>query len=219
MCPIQTSTRRGFSFRTWLVEGDLVTFQPFPTAKAQKGIQRGGERAEGAPDLHVSVCSVFQWPGDGESWRGGGSRGGMAEPIPLISASDVGRFLGMWERSRDPPERGRVRTLVRHRMRTPDPALPEDAQNVNKLAHVLREVHSSIERGSNSTTDEQRAKETESTRASTQEDGGQVHLMENEIDIYETDLAESMAIWGFGEDEHMFFQCAFLSLQRSSGCA
>ena len=30
--------------------------------------------------------------------------------------------------------------------------------------------------------------------------------MENEIDIYETDLAESMAIWGFGEDEHIVFQ-------------
>ena len=25
--------------------------------------------------------------------------------------------------------------------------------------------------------------------------------MEDEIDIYETDLAESMAIWGFGEDD------------------
>ena len=30
--------------------------------------------------------------------------------------------------------------------------------------------------------------------------------MENEIVVYETDLAESMAIWGSGEDEHMFFQ-------------
>ena len=36
--------------------------------------------------------------------------------------------------------------------------------------------------------------------------------MEDEIDIYETDLAESMAIWGLGEDdeEHMSFQRAFL---------
>ena len=32
--------------------------------------------------------------------------------------------------------------------------------------------------------------------------------MEDEIDIYETDLAESMAIWCFGEDDedHMSFQ-------------
>ena len=35
--------------------------------------------------------------------------------------------------------------------------------------------------------------------------------MENEIDIYETDLAESMSIWVFGEDEHMFFQRVFLA--------
>ena len=35
-----------------------------------------------------------------------------------------------------------------------------------------------------------------------------MHLMENEIDMYETDLAESMAIWGFGKDDkdHMSFQ-------------
>ena len=32
--------------------------------------------------------------------------------------------------------------------------------------------------------------------------------MEYEIDIYETDLAESMAMWGLGEhdEEHMSFQ-------------
>ena len=32
--------------------------------------------------------------------------------------------------------------------------------------------------------------------------------MEDEIGIYETDLAESMAIWGFGEndEEHTSFQ-------------
>ena len=51
------------------------------------------------------------------------------------------------------------------------------------------------------TTDEQRVKNTESTRAAPQESGGQTHLMEDEIDIYETDLAESMAIWDFGEDD------------------
>ena len=47
-----------------------------------------------------------------------------------------------------------------------------------------------------------------STRASPQESGGQVHLMEDEIHIYETDLAESMGIWGVREDdeEHTSFQ-------------
>ena len=58
------------------------------------------------------------------------------------------------------------------------------------------------------TTDEQRAKDTESSKASPQESGGQVHQMEDEIDICETDFAESMAILGFGEDdeEHTSFQ-------------
>ena len=89
-------------------------------------------------------------------------------------------------------------------MRTPDPALPEDAQKINKPAHILRTVFFSSNgdrTGRPRTTDKQRAKDTESTRASPQESRGQVHLMEDEIDIYETDLAESMAIWGFGEDD------------------
>ena len=56
----------------------------------------------------------------------------------LISATDVGRFL---ENVREThPKGGPVRTLVRYQMRTPDPALPEDAQNINKLAHILRKV-------------------------------------------------------------------------------
>ena len=53
----------------------------------------------------------------------------------LISAPDVGRFLEMWNIRGGP-----VRTLLRYRMRTPDPALPEDVQNINKLAHLLRKV-------------------------------------------------------------------------------
>ena len=58
----------------------------------------------------------------------------------LISASDVGRFLEMWNTRETHPKRRPVRTLVRYRMRTSDPALLEDAQNINKLAHILRKV-------------------------------------------------------------------------------
>ena len=58
----------------------------------------------------------------------------------LISASDVGRFLEMWNIRETHPKGEPVRTLVRYRVRTPDPALPEDAQNINKLAHILRKV-------------------------------------------------------------------------------
>ena len=88
----------------------------------------------------------------------------------LISAPDVGRFLEMWNIRETHPKGGPVRTLVRYRMRTPDPALPENAQNINKLAHILRKVllhRKGIEQ--EGTTEEQRAKDTESTRASTQQ--------------------------------------------------
>ena len=104
-----------------------------------KGIQRGDERAEGAPDgttFHVGVCSVRPWPSDGESWS---DRAAEVEVEwlnqfrkQLITASDVGWFLEMWNIRETHP--------VRYRMRTPDPALPEDAQNINKLAHILRKV-------------------------------------------------------------------------------
>ena len=86
------------------------------------------------------------------------------------------------------------------KIRTPNPALPEDAQNLNKLAHILHKVLLHRKEGP-ARTDEQRAKDTESTRTAPQESRRQIHLMEDEIDIHETDLVESMAIWGFGEDD------------------
>ena len=65
VCPIQTSTRRvSLSHMAGGGRRGLI-----PTVRssqgAGKGIQRGGERTEGAPDgttLHVGVCSVRQWP-------------------------------------------------------------------------------------------------------------------------------------------------------------
>ena len=115
VCPIQTSTRR-VSLPNMAGGGrrDLI-----PTVRssqgAGKGVQRGGERAEGAegaPDgttLHVGACSVRQWPGDGESWgdRAGRDRGGVVEPRSQaahlgIGCGQVSRDV---EHSRDPPER------------------------------------------------------------------------------------------------------------------
>ena len=61
--------------------------------------------------------------------------------------------------------------------------------------------------GRSGTTDEQRAKHTDLTQTAPTESGGQIHLMDDEIDIHETDFAESMAIWGFGEydEDHKSF--------------
>ena len=91
-------------------------------------------------------------------------------------------------------------------MCAPDPALPEEAQSITKLAHILRKVllHRKGHRtGRPSTADEQRAKNSESTRAAPQESRGQI-CQGDEIDIFETDLEESMAIWGFGEEDEVF---------------
>ena len=207
----------GFLCRTWLVEGDVASFQQFAAAKAQ-GIQRGGERAEGAPDgttFHVGVCSVRQWPSDGESRRdrAGRGRGGMAEPISQTAHLGIrcGPVSGDVEHSRDPPE---TETSA-NSGEIPD-ANARPCSSGGCAEHQQAGTHSpqspppskGDRTGRPGTTDEQRAKYTESTRASPQESGGQVHLVEDEIDIYETDLAESMAIWGFGEndEEHTSFQ-------------
>ena len=195
----------------------MASFQAFAAAKAQGKAYNEAARGQKGHQMGQPFMSVFAAFVSGpvtENPSGTGLAEVEVEWLnhfrkQLISASDVGRFLEMWNIRETHPKGGPVRALVRYRMRTPDPALPEDAQNINKLAHILRKSpppSKGDRTGRPGTTDEQRAKDTESTRASTQEDGGQVHLMENEIDIYENDLAESMAIWGFGEDEHMFFQ-------------
>ena len=204
----------GFLRRKWLVEGDVASFQPFAAAKAQGKAYSEAARGQKEHQMGQPFMSVFAVFVNGLATENPGGTGLAEVEVEwlnqfrkqLISASDVGRFLEMWNIRETHPKGGPVRTLVRYRMRTPDPALLEDAQNINKLAHILRKVLLRDRTGRPGTTDEQRAKDTESTRASTQEDEGQLHLMENEIDFYETDLAESMAIWGFGEDEVMFFQ-------------
>ena len=112
----------------------------------------------------------------------------------LTSALDVGRFIEMWNIRETHPKGRPVRTLIRYRMCAPDPALQEDAQSITKLAHILDKVllH---RKGTERTADEQRAKNSESTRAAPQEGGGQMRLGD-EIDICETDLEESLALWG-----------------------
>ena len=209
VCAIRTSTRRvSLSHMAGGGRRGLI-----PTVRssqgAGKGTQRGGERAERAPDgttLHVGVCSVRQWPGDGESWRdrAGGSRGGMAEPISQTAHLGIGcgPVSGNVEHPRDPPERETSANSGEIPHANARPCCSGGcAEHQQAGTHPPESPPPSKgdRTGRPGTTDEQRAKDTESTRASTQEDEGQVHLMENEIDFYETDLAESMAIWGFGE--------------------
>ena len=194
----------------------------FPTVRcsqgAGKGTQRGSERAERAPGgtpLHVGVCSVRQWPSDGESWsdRAGRERGGVAEPLSQAAHLSIGcgPVFGDVEYPRDSSERGTSANsgkIPDANARPCSPGGDAEYQQAGTYSPQSPSPSKGDRTGRPGTTDELRAKDTESTRASPQESGGQIHLMEDEIDIHETDLAESMAIWGFGEDDedHMSLQ-------------
>ena len=207
----------GFLCRTWLVEGDVASFQPFVAAKVQGKAYSEAARGQKGHQMGQPFMSVFAAFVNGLVTENPGGTGLAEVEVDwpnqfrnqLISASDVGRFLEMWNiRETDP--KGGTRT---NSGEIPD-ANARPCSSGGCAEHQQAGTHppqshppSTGDRtGGPGTTDEQRAKYTESTRASTQQDGGQVHLIENEMDIYETDLAESVAIWGFGEDEHMFFQ-------------
>ena len=138
----------GFLCRTWLVEGDVASFQPFAAAKAQGKAYSEAARGQKGQQMGQPFKLVFAAFVNGLVTENPG-RTGLAEVEVewltqfrkhFISAPDVGRFLEMWNIRETHLKGGPVRTLVRYRMRTPDPALPEDAQNINKLAHILRKV-------------------------------------------------------------------------------
>ena len=96
-----------FLCRTWLVEGDVASFQTVRSSQSTgKGVQR--ETPNGAA-LHVSVRGVRQWPDDGGSWinRTGRGRDGVAARVSQEAHLGTGRgsFPRDVEHSRDPPER------------------------------------------------------------------------------------------------------------------
>ena len=122
----------------------------------------------------------------------------------LISASDVGRFLEMWNIRETHPKGGTSANsgeIPDANARPCSPGGCAEYQQAGTHSPQSPPPSKGGRTGRPGTTDEQRAKDTESARASLQESRGQVHLREDEIDINETDLAESMAIWGFGEDD------------------
>ena len=138
----------GFLCRTWLVEGDVASFQPFAAAKAQGKAYSEAAKGQKGHQMGQPFMSVFAAFVNGLVKENPGGTGLAEVEVEslnqfrkqLISASDVGWFLEMWNIRETHPKGGPVRTLVRFRMRTSDPTLPEDAQNINKLAHILRKV-------------------------------------------------------------------------------
>ena len=137
----------GFLCQTSLVEG-VASFQPFAAAEAQRKAYSEAARGQKGHQMGDPFMSMFAAFVNGLVTENPGVTE-LAEievewlnqfRKQLISASDGGRFLEMWNIRKTHPKGGPVRTLVRYRMRTPGPALPEDAQNINKLAQILRKV-------------------------------------------------------------------------------
>ena len=134
----------GFLCRTWLVEGDVTSFQPFAAARAQRKAYSEAARGQKGHQMEQPIMSVFVAFVNGLVTETPGTRGLAEVEVAwlnefrkqLTSATEVGRFLEMWKIC----ETGRINAHSRYRMRTPDPALPEDAQSINKLAHILRKV-------------------------------------------------------------------------------
>ena len=197
-----------FLCRTWLVEGDVASFQPFAAARAQGKAYNEAARGQKKHQMGQPFMSVFAAFVNGLTTEALGSTATGLEEVEmawlhefrkkLTSALDVGRFLEMWN--------------IRETTRKEDQyALWYEtgcAHQIPLSKHHQTGTHSTQsssapQAGRPSTADEQRAKNSESTRAAPQESGGQIRSGD-EIDIYETDLAESLAMWGLGEEDEVF---------------
>ena len=139
---------QSFLCRTWLVEGDVASFQPFAAARAQGKAYNEAARGQKKHQMGQPFMSVFAASVNGLVTETLGSTGLEEVEMAwlhefrkkLVSALDVGRFLEMWNIRETHPKGRPVRTLVRYRMCAPDPALQEDAKSITKLAHILRKV-------------------------------------------------------------------------------
>ena len=188
VCPIQTPTRRvslpdmAGGRRRGLV----------PTVRSSQGAGKGMQR-EGRKGTRWDnpSCRCMQRSStglvDGESWRdrAGRGRGGVAEPISQAAHLSIGcgPVSGDVEYPRDSSEMG----TSANSGETPDanarPCPPRgraEYQQAGTHSPQSPPPSEGDRTGRPGTTDEQRAKNTESTRAAPQESGGQIHLMEDE---------------------------------------
>ena len=94
----------GFLCRTWLVEGDVASFQPFAAAKALGKAYSEVAKGQKGHQMGQPFMSVFAAFVDGLAAENPGFTGLAEVDVKwlnqfrkqLISASDVGRFLEMW---------------------------------------------------------------------------------------------------------------------------
>ena len=172
-----------------------------------KGVQRGGEGTE-KHQMGQPFTSVFAAFVNGLTTETLGST--RLEEVEMACLHEFRKKRGSFprdvEHSRDPPERGTSThsgTIQDVRTRSCAPRGCTEHHQTGTHSTQSSSTPQGHRAGRPSTADEQRAKKSESTRAAPQESGGQIRLGD-EIDIYETDLAESFAMWGFGEEDEVF---------------
>ena len=130
-----------FLCRTWLVEGDVASFQPFAAAKAQGKPYNEAARGQRKHQMGQPFMSVFAAFVNGLTTETLGSTGLEEVEMAwlhefrkkLASALDSGSFSRDVEHSRDPPESGDQCALLHdtgcaHQIL----ALQEDAQNIHQ---------------------------------------------------------------------------------------
>ena len=148
------------------------------------------------------------------------SRGGMAEPIPQTAHLDIGcgSVSGDVEHSRDPPERGTSTDSGE----IPD-ANARPCSSGGCTEHLQAGAHPPQSpppsKGDRTrrpgTTDEQRAKDTESTRASSQENGWKTRLTSTKLTSRNRWLSGALGKTSTCSSNEFFF----FPTQRSSRCA
>ena len=190
--------------RTWLVEGDVASFQPFAAARAQGKAYNEAARGQKKHQMGQPFMSVFAAFVNGLTTEALGSTG--LEEVEITSFARSSPRHWTWVVSL------RCGTFARPTRKGDQYALWFDtgcayhAQSITKLGHILRKVllhRKGTEQVGPAPPTKNERKNSESTRAAPQESGGQIRSGD-EIDIYETDLAESLAMWGFGEEDEVF---------------
>ena len=167
-----------FLCRTWLVEGDVASVQPFAATRAQGKAYNEAARKKKEHQMGQPFMSVFAAFVNGLTTETLGPTGLEEVEMAwlhefrkkLASALNVGRFLDV-EHSRDAPERGTSThsgTIQDVRTRSCSPRGCTEHDQTGTHSMQSSSTPQGHRAGRPSTADEQRAENSESTRAAPQ---------------------------------------------------
>ena len=188
--------------------------QPFAAARAQGKAYSEAVRGQRRHQMEQPFMSVFAAFVNGLTTETPGSTG-LAEVEmawlhefrkKLTSALDVGRFLEVWN-IRETHPKGNQCALSYDTGCARQIPLSQKMHRASTNWHTLYAKSFFIARESSRRAQHRRRTTSGNFRVNSSS-AAREPVEENEIDICETDLAESMAIWGFGEEDedHVVFQ-------------